>query len=263
VSTRPDGSTRLVKPGKKESVVNLGQISLIAAGVLVVLVVVAARRRGRRVVAGIADREPMARARGWRYREKDAALATRWKEVLGRRVHLSVAYGIVSGEHHGMPFTVFDTEVAGSDRLETIYVVHLPVSYPSVAVVTRMVLPQAEELSSRFFGGASAADIAAAMKDMPRDVGSEVRLLSGDPIFGKELLSPGLRRATLRHGLPWWWIQGRDLVFRSGGQERSATAEEMLQMVARVVDVARSFPPGLAARFGTPPTTDIPFAEPT
>jgi hypothetical protein len=226
------------------------------------------RGRLRRQTRSVADREQAARANGWRYRNRDTGLALRWKETFGRRIYTMVPFGILSGEHDGMPFTVFGTEVAmRPNEVQTICVVHLPVSYPTVRVdigPSSAPPPTPEQFARAFdqqpgqgFDQNFVDAMAARLRINPEDV----RPTPADDAFGQALLTPAVRELTARHRLFRWRIQGRDLIYEGPEEDTSPAVAEVLKLVAAMVELAHGFPPGLAERYGTSPTTDIPLVD--
>ena len=233
----------------------LGWGMLVAVPVIVM--VVAGRRRWRERLRGVADRAELARARGWRYRKRDSALPLRWKSLYGRKVTLSMGpFGIISGELRGLPFTIFDTELeSGSVRAVTMFcAVHLPVSYPHCTLTV--------DRTRRETTGPPQGDMwqQLAWLNQTRPQPGDLRAETEVPAFGQALLSPAVRDVTLRRGLLGWQIDGRDLIHWGGVRDSSHPADEVLGYVEAMVELANTFPAGLAERYGSPPTQDIPFA---
>jgi hypothetical protein len=100
---------------------------------IVAWLVWASRADGARLRT-IEDRKPLAAERGWRYKNSDARLATRWKaRERGGLPYTAHPFGIVAGELNGLPFTAFDTEATDWGRYTT-WAVHLPLAYPKIVV---------------------------------------------------------------------------------------------------------------------------------
>lgn len=215
----------------------------------------APERRSRRKVA---DREEFAHQRRWRYAARDAGLFARWKDVMGWRATTQRAFGVVSGELDGIPFTVFDAMIGLDGRLvewpRTTWAVHLPVAFPRL-VVARRFTSGVGEVAHRLLSDMAGEPVA----DDPSFVRPEdVRAECEQPGFADALLTPEVRSATSAWGLAGWELAGRDLVFTSLENGETTPPAEIDAVLGRLVALARLFPPELAQRYGTPPSTEVP-----
>lgn len=231
--------------------------------------------RSRRGLSGVTDRKELAQRRDWFYKDTEMLLPRRWKKVYGGRVVNEIRpFGIVAGELDSIPFTAFDAETgAPEDRQrQTTWVVHLPVAYPRLVMrggtpqtaekTRRGEKPEFSETFDTLFGETGTEPPApqpdAASRAAREAPGGRPRP-DADDDFGQAVLTPRVREATVHHGLLDWEIADRDLIFRSTSSETSLPADEVARVAERLVELARLFPADLAERYGTEPTTDIPF----
>ncbi|HEY7069564.1 MAG TPA: hypothetical protein VH479_05605 [Acidimicrobiales bacterium] len=235
----------------------------VLVGTPIIAGLVLASRTDRARLRTIEDRQPLAAERGWRYKNSDARLATRWKaRERGRAPYTASPFGIVAGELNGLPFTAFDTEAADWGR-HTSWAVHLPVAYPKIVVRGPAAPPSPGFAATMdaFFGSAGgsggpqspgAADLLAGMASRPEVEGD-------DAGFAAALATPDLRRATQDWGLQGWLLDGRDLILSRRFHPAPCPAVELAAVAERLTALALRFPPGLAERYGTAPTTDVPL----
>ena len=229
---------------------------------IVAWLVWASRADGARLRT-IEDRKPLAAERGWRYKNSDARLATRWKaRERGRLPYTAHPFGIVAGELNGLPFTAFESEATDWGRYTT-WAVHLPLAYPKIVVRGPSAPPSpgfAATLDT-FFGSAGGpggpsspgvADLLAGMAAQPE--------VEGDAGFAAALATPEMRQATQDWGLQGWLLDGRDLILYRRYHPTPCAAGELVAIAERLTALAHRFPPGVAERYGITPTTDIPLA---
>jgi hypothetical protein len=227
----------------------------------VVAWVVHAARADRRRVRPLADRRTLAEARGWRYKNSDAALATRWrKRDRARAPYASLPFGIVAGTVNQLPFTAFDTE--GDSGRHTNWAVHLPVSFPRIVVWGPAPPPgpsSFDGLADQFFGGAQGG---AAMRDMFAQMAQRPEVDADDPEFAAALATPEIRQATAALDLRGWLIDGRDMILsRNYSPTAPCPATELAAVADRLASLFYRFPLDAAQRWGSTPTTDVPLAD--
>src|SRR5436305_761460 len=79
--------------------------------------------------------QPAGGGRGW---ESDGVIAGRWTGRWLERRYRGRAFGVVAGERHGVPVTIFDGFRYRPSRLATdrwtTWAVHLPAAYPTTVV---------------------------------------------------------------------------------------------------------------------------------
>jgi len=237
---------------------------VILVGTPVVAVVVRASRADGARLRTVEDRKPLAVERGWRYKNSDARLATRWKaRERGRVPYTAHPFGIVAGQLNSLPFTAFDTEPADWGRYTT-WAVHLPVAYPRIVVRGPAAPPSPGFAATMdaFFGSTGGpggpqsprpADLLAAMAQVPEVDGD-------DAGFAAALATPDIRRATQDWGLQGWLLDGRDLILSRRYHPAPCPAGELVAIAERLTALAHRFPPGVAERYGATPTTDVPLA---
>ncbi len=241
----------------------LGWATLLA--VPVVALVWASRRLRRRQHAMVADRADLAVTRGWRFSERDG-LGRRWKGTDDETARRAVgAFGVVDGEISGVSFTAFDSMSNRDDGLRcTTWAARLPVAYPPVRMWA--LSPDAAALVRE---GWSCADadrqvslsrmagwLAAGPGPPPRaDASIELIAESDDPAFAAALATPEVLRATRETRLGGWRIAGADLLWHDR-RDGALPAAEVERVAAALVRVARSLPPDVAHRWGTPAPPD-------
>jgi membrane protein YqaA with SNARE-associated domain len=227
------------------------------------------KRREGQHLAATADRAQLAQAQGWHYETKASNLAQRWKELVGWRAYSIIPFGVVGGELYGLPFTVFDaeTDLDGQTRDLpcTIWAVHLPVAYPRLSTGLRagtaapggsLLGPDAARLFDDAFSGRMPG---AGMPPPPPLTPDDLEAHADIPGFAELLLTPEVRAATVHQGLVGWRIEGRDLVLVGPRRPTPTPAREVFDTTDRLVRLAYLFPPDAAQRYGSPPTTDVPF----
>jgi membrane protein YqaA with SNARE-associated domain len=200
----------------------------------VVALVLLADQRERAIRRRTTDRQALAEGHGWNYEPKSSELAGRWQDILGWR-SLSVSpFGIVSGEAHGLPFTMFDS-MSGLDRAQaggprTLWVVQLPVAHPRIHVRRR----QSVDLA---WGNAPTVAVSL-------DVDCDT------PGLADALLTPEVRSATESGDYDSWQILGHDLVVSGQMREHPTTPPELETSLAQVLHLARllSAAPGHGGR---------------
>ena len=217
-----------------------------------------------RRMRGVADRKRLARTRGWQYKNFSLFLVDRWMDLFGKKSLSAIRpFGIVAGQLDGVPFTVFDSQAwmpvppGIVERRHTTWVVHLPVAYPRVVVWN-----MSPEAAAQFRAGWSIFDIRryAVLAGWAND--GELVVDARNTDFAHALWTPEIREATLAHRLFDWRIEGRDLIW-SEARETPPTADELVRVAEHLVELARVFPPELAERYGTEPTTDLPLQQAT
>jgi hypothetical protein len=190
------------------------------------------------------SRRDMGIARGWRYRNRmwGGNLAERWRQSYGDAVNEVFPQNEVGGEWGGYPFTIFDTMIlkgpllSRGKSLRTVFMVHLPVALPSVAVIP-----------GQYPNGPYAEGRVGAVPPWvwipPPDAGRPPPFAEAPPPpfpeYPSRLVTPDVLDLTIRLGLVGWRIEGRDLIWfcLPGVDEYLAS-----RVLERLVAVARAFP---------------------
>jgi len=254
--------------------IGLWMISWLAAvgGVVAVLILTIAGSsyvENLRQQNGLGDRRELADTRGWRFRRKDTALASRLKAAHGKAALRAIPFGVVAGEIDDLPFTSFDTEFPsivstrpGTERTRrTMWMVHLPVALPEIEVVVGT-HPDGSPRQTGIFDkipGRFWDDV-----PLPFD-GNQLRAVTDDLAYGNALLTPQVRRVTEQYQLDKWRIVGRDLMWASErpGNTAPLAAAALADGAQHLVALARALPSSVVEQYGTTPKTGVPFRTPT
>jgi hypothetical protein len=223
-------------------------------GALVLALVVWMRHRSLRRQRSVADRQELARVRGWRYKKTDPGLPRRWKALYGQGTYQMAPFGVLGGELDGFPFTVFDS--AKGPRTTT-WVLHLPVAYPRLALGEPSWVT--EDRGAMVIDGASARDVDRVIAQRRAGLtGEDLQPDTADDSFGRALLTPHVRHATLAYQLVGWQIEDRDLIL-AVRREIPHSAGEVVQVAERLVALANLFPTEVAHSHGRRPDFDVPL----
>ncbi|MBP2334011.1 hypothetical protein JOF41_000189 [Saccharothrix coeruleofusca] len=217
------------------SVVVMIAFAVLAVAALLIAAGVAADRKYRATVSA------WAAAQGWRYREGGGGP---WTACLprgdARKVRLQVEgfrhYPVtVAHYQYDTTSTSSKTDMNGQSTRSTsttthhltVHVVHLPFTYPPIAVRRR-------GLGSRIARGAGYRD-GKATGDEEFDRRFRVRV--DDPAVVPALITPALVRAHLDGVVPEWSLAGADLVSTSTGRIRVESVFSGLDPLLRVADL--------------------------
>jgi hypothetical protein len=201
------------------------------------------------------ERQRLAASRGWQFAASDPALLDRWRGgLLSKRGDRREIIGIVRGESHGIPFTVFDfrlrTKITRTNLISrqdwyetaTVWVLHLPAALPPVHFTGGSKLGR--KLQDRLGGG----DTGVLTGEKGFDERFGVR--GAAPDFVRELMTPELRGWLREHKLTGWWIAGRDLLFDRDVQLLRTKPGKLVAVADELTDMVTHFPPSIWQRHG-------------
>ncbi len=165
------------------------------------------------------ERAALAARRGWDFNENGSGLADRWRYALpfSLRGKDELAFGVVSGRHHGLRFTVFDyhrqvtleavrdawTDVpvpkSGVVRINTMWAIELPAKVPWFQIV--------EHVDPSY-------DLTGLPEPLTTDPNFSrwYRLVNTDPQVAAQILHPELMKYMRRNKLHTWALMEQDLV---------------------------------------------------
>jgi hypothetical protein len=200
----------------------------------------------RRIAKTNDERAAMAARRGWEIRVDAPELLDRWRYALPfcLRGRQELAFGAVSGRHQGLRFTVFDyyrqeavkvvrdawsdlaVPEAGSERINTIWAIQLPVPVPWFQIV-------------------ESVDPAYDVTGLPKPITADptfdrwYRLVNTDPQVAAQVLHPELAAFMRRTRLHTWALIEEHLIFttypifgRTKPDELLLTLDELVAMTS-------------------------------
>ncbi|GAA1536208.1 hypothetical protein [Kribbella lupini] len=165
------------------------------------------------------ERAALAARHGWGFATEGSGLADRWRYALPfcLRGKDELAFGVVSGRHHGLRFTAFDyhrqvtleavrdawtdgkVPKPGAVRINTVWAIELPAKVPWFQIVEN-------------------ADPAYDLKGMPEPLTTNpnfsrwYRLVNTNPQVAAQILHPELMKSMRRNKLHTWALMEQDLV---------------------------------------------------
>jgi hypothetical protein len=219
--------------------------------------------------AGSVFRRRLATRRGWRY-EPEATVpvpgprsAPRFRSVPNGATS-TTGKDVVYATANGLNVTVFDRSRAGERKMQTVWLVHLPMSLPFVLSsylrylqVEDGTLPApANNLlavldSTGTSGSGYGAEIDRALQ-MPAIQMGRPGDHTDNPDFGRVLLNPDVRRAATAELPLRWWTEGTYLCATKDGDEpRGAKGDQVEEYVDRLTWFAAHFPWPAMAPYAT------------